>query len=241
MSNDNATETEAEMKKRLWWAKHWGLFIGIPFTILVVGLIVYGNLSTSEHQHNFEWEYRPDLYICDTAPEWAQTMSEDIHKADGWWADQGFAFNNIKGGPCPNTCTFMDPDLKKERTVACNKGMVTLDLRDQWFSEDHAGECIRPKDKTVLRDVDWTTILLPSIIFGSDDIDAEMLPLDVNSQTIGHEIGHCLVGIGHNLGPSLGCGGGCRLNSKTGAMMNPTIYGGGWVNEALPPAPPEWD
>jgi hypothetical protein len=230
----------SDESKQLWWAKNWGLFIGIPFTVLVAGLILYGNFfASSENPQTFEWEYRPDLYVCDTAPDWTKPDSKDFAKAMKFWEGLGFAFNNIETGPCPKTCEFTDQDSGKKRTVACNLGKVTLDLRDQWFSEDHAGECVRP-NKDVLRDNDWTTMLFPSVIYGSDDIDAEMLPPDVNAQTLGHETGHCLAGVDHNLGAALGCGGGCRLNSKTGALMNPTIYGGGWVDEGLPAPPEGW-
>ena len=47
MPEKNETEAEAAEAKKEWWARHWGLFIGIPFTLFVVGLIVYGNFFGS--------------------------------------------------------------------------------------------------------------------------------------------------------------------------------------------------
>jgi hypothetical protein len=226
-------------------SRNWGLLIGIPFTIFVVGLIVYGNFfASSSHDQHFTWEYRPELHVCDTAPEWAKPGHKDFNQARDFWKARGWSYSKVTVGPCPKICDFKDPDTGKTRSVACNTGKVTIDLRDQWFKEDHAGECVRPASKDVLRDNDWVTILLPSVIYGITEFPEEfgaevpMLPPDVNAMTLAHEEGHCLVGIGHNEGPPVGC---ARLNSKTGSVMNPTIYGGGWVDEALPSPPTEWD
>lgn len=217
--------------------RYVGLALGLALTALVVGLIVYGNFfATSTHRQDFEWAHRPDLYICDTAPEWATGEGEALLKATDWWEKHGFAFNNIESGPCQEVCNVKVEGQVTDRVIPCNPGRVTLDLRDGWFSEDHAGECLHPT-KPVLYGADWATILVPSVIYGSDDIDAPSLPPDVNAQVLAHEIGHCLVGVDHNLGPPVGC---MRLNSKTGSMMNPSIYGGGWVDEGLPAPPAEW-
>jgi hypothetical protein len=198
-----------------------GLIVGIPFTILVVGLIIYGNLSTSSHPVNFEWEYRPTLYICDDAPEWATPGQPDFEEAMGFWGELGWAPGDIQISSCDTICK-----TSSGVHIACHKGGVTLTLRGQDFGENHAGKCTRPPDKEMLQDNDWTTIQLPSTL---DEYRAEV---------IAHEYGHCLVGVGHNLGPSVGCS---RLNPKTGAVMNPKTTGLGWVTEGLPDPPAEWD
>ena len=197
-----------------------GLIIGIPFTALVVALIVYGNLSMSSHEVNFEWEYRPTLYICDDAPEWATPGQPDFEEALGFWGARGWHPGDIQSSSCDTIC-----ETSSGVSTACHKGGVTLTLRGQDLGENHAGKCTRPLGEAMLRDTDWTTIQLPSTL---DEYRAE---------TIAHEYGHCLVGIGHNQGPSVGC---TRLSPKTGALMNPTNAGVGWVDEGLPVPPPEW-
>jgi hypothetical protein len=218
--------------------KEVGLAIGLPFTALVVGLIIYGNFfASSSHQTNFEWEIRPDLYICDTAPKWVKPEHRSFKQAEEFWEEQGWAFRTVEVGPCNELCTVKTED-GKSIDVTCNRGKVTIDLMDKWWSEEHAGVCRYPSGKEVLQDNDWTTILVPNVILGSTEVDAPMLPPDAEALVLAHEIGHCLAGLGHNEGPSVGCG---RLNSKTGAVMNPNLYNGGWVDEAIPESPMEWD
>ena len=81
-----------------------GLIVGIPFTALVVALIVYGNLSMSSHEVNFEWEYRPTLYICDDAPEWATPGQPDFEEALGFWGARGWHPGDIQSSSCDTIC-----------------------------------------------------------------------------------------------------------------------------------------
>lgn len=227
-----------------------GLAIGIPFTLLVVGLLVYGNFfAESSNPVDSTWSYRPALYVCDTAPAWAQPNSEDVAKALQFWEDRGWAFSNITSGPCPDLCTGRDEDGNETKTT-CLRGTVTLDLFDgKHWKEDHAGVCVKP-DKEFLGATDWATIMLPSVIYGSDvtllpgdDFPAgapATLPADVNALVLAHEVGHCLVGLGHNIGPTV-IPGWLTLNPKTGHIMNPNVYRGGWVDESLPPTPEDWE
>jgi hypothetical protein len=226
---------------RLFSDRTFGLVVGLSFTTLVVGLIVYGNFfASSSHQVNFTWEQQPTLYVCDTAPDWAKPGKEPLTKALAFWEAHGWTFENIEVGPCSESCMVKN-DKGKTLTVTCNKGMVTLDLMDQWFSTEHAGLCRYPAGVDVMRGSHWATILVPGAIFGSDEINEEgsgpTLPLDAEALVLAHEVGHCLAGLGHNQGPPVGC---VRLNSKTGALMNPSLYNSGWVDEALP-APPAWN
>ena len=214
--------------------RNWGLYIGIPFTALVVGLIVYGNFfSTSSHPVNFAWEYRPTLHICDTAPQWAQEDAEALILATEWWEDQGWAFDNIVTGPCNNTCQVLT-ESGDTIYVTCEHGKVVLDLMDNWWDEDHAGVCRHPA-VDVMQDRHWTTILVPNIL--DPHLEAKPLPQDAKALVLAHEIGHCLAGLGHNQGPVVGC---ARLNPKTGSVMNPELSASGWVNEAIPTSPDTW-
>jgi len=229
--------------------KTFGLVAGLSFTALTVGLIIYGNFfATSTTPQVFFWEYRPNLHVCDTAPGWAKVDSDDLAKALKFWEDQGWAFNNIETGPCPTACTGVNAD-GEERTVACNKGKVTIDLMDKWLGKDHAGVCTyqaRILERGLVRDDDWVTIQLPSDVDGAWSFPEEFggasqqLPLDAKALVAAHEIGHCLVGLAHNMGPPV-IPGVLRLNPKTGAVMNPNIYTGGWVKEGLPSTPSNWD
>lgn len=222
--------------------RYIGLAVGLAFTALVVGLLVYGNFfASSSHETMFVWDQRPVLHVCDTVPDWAQPGSPSFDKATDWWEEHGWAFDNIEVGPCSNLCSTTD-DKGEPIEVVCNPGKVTLDLMDQWWSEEHAGVCRFPtklRESHLVTGKDWTTILVPNVVLGSDDIEAPLLPADVEALVLAHEIGHCLVGLDHNEGPALG--GGCRLNPKTGALMNPSIYKAGWVDEAIPLPPEEWN
>lgn len=230
--------------------KKVGLAIGIPFTLVVVGLIVYGNFfAHSSNPVMTTWEYRPALYICDTAPDWVRPDSEDVAKALQFWEDRGWAFGNITSGPCPDLCTGRDEDGNETKTT-CLRGTVALDLFDgKHWKEDHAGVCVKP-DKATLGASDWATIMVPMVIYGADDFALSgddfpagatpMLPSEVNAKVLAHEVGHCLVGLGHNVGPVV-IPGLLTLNPKTGHVMNPNIYNGGWGDESLPPAPSGWE
>ena len=215
-----------------------GLLLGIPFTLLVVGLLIYGHFfATSLNPVFFTWEYRPSLYVCDSAPSWAKPGSESFDRAISFWEERGWSFSDIEVGPCAKTCKATD---ERGRPVekTCMRGKVVLDLMDSWLDPEHAGSCTYP-ETMVMRDNDWATITVPSVILGSfNNGPADTtLPPDAEALVLAHEIGHCLVGLGHNQGPPIGCG---HLNSKTGHVMNPSIYKSGWDDEALPEPPKEW-
>jgi len=212
----------------------YGKYIGGAFTVLVLALIIYGNVfATSVTPTNFRWEKPPVLYICGTAPAWVQPGSEALTKALTFWSHHGYDFASVEAGPCTSLCLVRN-DKGEEISVTCNPGKVTLDLMDKWWSEEHAGVCRFQTGVEVLGASNWTTMLVPKVIMGSDEIDAPMLPADAEALVLTHETGHCLAGLAHNLGPSLGCGGGCRLNPKTGHIMNPNLYKTSWGDEALP-------
>lgn len=230
--------------------KKIGLAIGIPFTVLVVGLLIYGNfIGKSANPIESTWEYRPVLYICDTAPKWAQPDTEEVAQALKFWEDRGWAFSNIETGPCPNLCTGRDEDGSETQTT-CMRGKVTLDLfSGNYWKEDHAGVCVKPT-KEFLGTNDWATIMIPAVIYGDDGLDfaggdfpagsPPLLPADVEAMVLAHEVGHCLAGLGHNIGPVVipGC---ATLDSKTGHIMNPNVYKGGWGDEAVPQPPEGWE
>jgi len=85
------------------------------------------------------------------------------------------------------------------------------------------------------------------VIYGSDEIadpfggkEVPELPLGVNGLVAAHEIGHCLAGLEHNIGPVL-IPYVAHLNPKTGHIQNPSVFMLGWGDEALPAPPSDWD
>jgi len=202
-----------------------------------VGLIVWGNFfTTSSHPVLFSWTVQPKLVVCDTVPDWAQPGTPAFKQAIAFWKDHGWEFSSIETAPCTEVCT-VNVEEADDVEVTCNPGAVTLDLIDQWGGENHPGKCRKLKNVTLLGADDWSTILVPAVVEGSAEIDAPMLPKDANAIVLAHEIGHCLVGLDHNVGPGVGC---ANLNPKTGAVLNPSIYSAGWVDEGLPASPPAW-
>lgn len=228
------------------YSSKFGLYIGLTLTVLVSGLIIYGNFfATSVTPVGFRWASQPDLHICDTAPAWARPGQPSFDKAVGFWKDHGWTFASVSVGPCSESCTGTDK-AGNARTVACVKGAVTLDLMDQWMGVDHVGRCTFSGEMLaagVVTASDWTTITVPPVVLEAEEFatpegetQGRSLPADAEGVVLAHEIGHCLVGLEHNLGPALGCDA-VRLNAKTGHVMNPSIYTSGWVDETLPTTP----
>lgn len=221
--------------------KEVGLGIGLTLTAIVLGLIIWGNFFASSETPTMQpWQQQPVLHVCDTAPDWAQPGTEEFKQAIAFWKDHGWTFSAVESGPCPETCTGRPIDPHEETNTPCNPGKVTLDLfAGQRWKEDHFGVCVKP-GKDSLGPSDWATIMVPSTVDatipegGLEDMPS--LPKDAKALVLAHEVGHCLAGLSHNHGPSIG---GCaRLNPKTGHLMNPNIYKTGWGDEALPE--PTW-
>lgn len=227
-------------------ASKCGLYVGLAFTVFVVGLLVYGHASTSVTPVEFAWETRPGLYICDTAPAWFRPGNGQFEKHLDFLKAREASYRDIQVGAC-DLCNLEDHG--KTVQVSCKRGHVAVDIltpdRAVIGYTEEEGRCVYSSaliTKKVASGSDWTTILLPSKILGPSFGDAEFgsapadLPPDAYALVAAHEAGHCLWGLGHNLGPSLGCG--VRLNSKTGSLMNPDLLNTGWNDEGL--STPSW-
>ena len=215
------------MEKILAFVNKYSFYIGMAFTALVVSLLVYGHVfGKVEIPQTSTWSEQPGLHICTAAPEWAQAENPALGTAQKWWSGQGWRFREVRSGPCPQTCEGKHEDRKI--TVSCFPGWITLDLRGQWWDEEHAGVCVRPH----AGEIEWAAIQVPSVLLGSEEVGAPALPIDSESLILAHEIGHCLAGLDHNQGPPLVPG--VRLNPKTGSVMNPHLTESGWDDEGIP-------
>jgi hypothetical protein len=222
-----------EFLEKVQWARlKYGVYVGAVFSVIVIGLIIYGNFfAKSVTLTSFVWRNQPVLHICDSAPEWAREGSEDLTRALDWWKERGWSFVSITTGPCPDVCKGVEEDGETLREVTCNKGRVTLDVMDKWWNDNHVGLCTRVVNKESFGAEEWSTITVPSQPFGPDS-DPRDFPAHPRAQVLAHEIGHCLVGLGHNVGPPL-IPGLLTLNPKTGHIMNPVIQDGGWNDESI--------
>lgn len=216
------------------WVKY-GKYIGYVFTAFVVALLIYGHVfAKATIPQGMGWAEQPGLHICDTAPAWAQEGSPDLDQALDWWAERGWTFSEVRSGPCPDMCT--EEIDGQDIDAACMDGWVTLDLRGQWWEPGHVGVCVR--SGTEEGGLEWSAIRVPSVIeFGDattveDLMDLPMTPADAKAKVLAHEMGHCLPGLQHALGPPLLPG--VRLNSPTGNVMNPSVVKGGWDDEGVP-------
>jgi hypothetical protein len=233
-------------------AQKYGLYIGLAFTLLVGGLIVVGHTSTSDTDVVFKWETRPGLFICEGAPAWFRPGNDQFEKHLAYLKAKGASYASIESGVC-DVCEATDAETGKEVRISCKGGYVAVDVLPVTFQgfghPEEEGKCVYPStlvERGVATENDWTTILVPDKVLGPSFFgDAEfgnlppVLPADAYALVAFHESGHCFWGLAENKGPSLGCGGGCRLNPKTGHFMNPNLLKAGWNDEGV--QPPKWE
>ena len=218
----------------------YGKYIGLVFTALVVGLLVYlhvfaevqvpllsvktddGEVFQVTETHLGDQEDLPDFLICGNEVDW---LDEDyiVMMARNTWSDLGYQVNVPRRVECNNLCEHGD----EGRLVPCEPGAVVVSLRDQYFSEDHWGE-------TLVHAVDgkivWATILLPGDIFGPDDLeDDRVLPQDVHALVLAHELGHWW-GFDHAFTPIIP---GVLDAHPTGHLMNDDGYSMGWSTDGI--------
>jgi len=189
------------------------LFIG---AIVVCSLVYLNACATAIVPRNASWEAPPDVWICDTAPAWT---TDSISKARDFWADQGVSMGTVLRGPCDDLCG-------EKRLVPCIKRAIVVDLRDSGaYAEEHADETISPEGEVR----QWSAILVPQVILGSDDpTSMRILPADVNDIVMAHALGHAL-GYGHTYTPMIGG----FMAIKTGHVMHPEITKAGWGTEGI--------
>jgi len=214
-----------------------GLIVGLTFTAVVLVMIVYGLVAPSKTPVETTWESPPVLRVCTDAPEWAQSGGEALDQAVAFWIEQGWRFKAIEKGPCPNLCTGLD-EAGKEFQIPCEEGTVTLTaLPGSVWTEEHLGVCVRPDSGTIT----WGAVGVPEYLdtaINWDTGEAEFLPKDAEAIVLAHEFGHCLAGLGHNIGAPVG---GCAsMDSKPGHIMHPVTSKTGWGNEGLAEPPDSW-
>lgn len=169
-----------------------GHYIGLAFTAVVVGLLVYLHVFGQPvvPKPRTQASAVPDLLVCEGEIPWV--TDEVVDKVRTFWKEHGHPIGPMKRVPCGSLGTCM---VSEERILPCSRGNIVVALRDQQFDEEHAGETVY----VVHRDTgmtDWATILLPNKILppaappGADLDEAPLLPLDVEALVLAHEIGH---------------------------------------------------
>lgn len=196
--------------------------VGGLFTLLVIGLLLYGHLSTVEVPRKNLWATPPKILICDSAPSWVQKDSEEFQKAKELLESIGYPVAGVEVGICDHMCPVEGGE------VPCRDGYITITSWKSWQSQDHAGQCFWPNPTPSA----WAAIRVPEVVMGPDDPRFEgMFPAEVKAKVLAHELGHCLGGFDHALGPKLPFG--ARLNSPTGHVMNPNAFKVGWDTEGM--------
>lgn len=216
-----------------------GLIVGLTFTALVLFLIIYGLVAPSKTPVETEWESAPVLRVCSDAPEWAQSGSEALDTAVAYWIDHGWRFKAVEKGPCNDLCKGYD-EAGKEFEIPCAEGTVTLTvLPGSVWTEEHLGVCVTSAASGTIT---WGAVGVPPYLDTAIDWDtgeAEFLPKDAEALVLAHEFGHCLAGLGHNIGPAVipGC---ATIDAKPGHIMNPNTVKTGWGDEGLAEPPEGW-
>jgi len=214
-----------------------GLIGGGIFTVIVLVMIIYGLAAPSRTPVETTWDSQPVLRVCTDAPEWAQSGGEALDTAIAYWIEQGWRFKAVEKGPCPNVCTGLD-EAGKEFQIPCEPGTVTLTaLPGTVWTEEHLGVCVRSNEGTIT----WGAVGVPEYLDAAinwETSEAGFLPKDADAIVLAHEFGHCLAGLGHNIGAPVG---GCAsMDAKPGHIMNPITHKTGWGNEGLAEPPASW-
>ena len=203
-----------------------GLAVGGLFIVLVVGLLVFLHTSGKvEVEHRARWTSPPDILICEGAPAWVKAEAQGVVAE---LETRGLVFGAVAEGTCPLPCSYK-PEKGPVRQLACREGVIVIDLRDRWFSEEHAGETLW---SSVGGFIEHATVLLPEKI--TDDTPAgealgEPLPRDSKRLVLAHELVHAL-GYEHSVTQIAGG----AVTHKTGELMNPELRRAGWGMLGLP-------
>lgn len=201
-----------------------GTVLGGVLSVVVAGLFIFfGTAGKPEVPlvKDFTAPLPPGhgIVVCRDAPAW---VDKELSRATAFWTAHGVSYGpTLYNAPCDVTCNV------KGRPVTCNLGMITLDLRDRAFSDDHAGETIIVGDAQ--GHVLWATSLFPVKVLPGEAMDAPNLPKDVYALVLTHELGHAEA-YGHSITRvSKGV-----VAEKTGEVMNAHAEKLGWGAAGLP-------
>jgi hypothetical protein len=200
-----------------------GLGVGGAFTALVVGLLITLFTKRVEVETvGAKWSEAPDVRICDTAPTWVKNETEGVVAT---LTAQGLRFGTVTTGPCI-PCAYVVKG--KVKTATCDDGAISIDLRNQWFSESHVDETLLELDHgRVLR----ASVMLPERITDERiaSEDQRRFPTDAYRLALAHGLVHGR-GYGHSFTRvSKGV-----IAHKQGELMHPELLGMGWGFGGLP-------
>jgi hypothetical protein len=214
-----------------------GLMIGVPFTLLVVGLLVYLHLfaTPTVPKPRDQGDVVPDLLVCEGEVPWLTEKEAD--KAIQFWKDHGHPMGVYKRVPCGSLEQCKTTE-EKPRTMPCSRGHIVVSLRDQRFDDEHLGETVTVYDEKTGK-VMWSAILLPSALLPPEGtvneegvLEVPEFPADVKDLVVTHEIGHWF-GHDHVQTPLPGP----FFAEPTGHILTRSVFKQGWGDAGLPETP----
>lgn len=225
----------AKLPMSLKTQKSVGLIIGLTVTGIVLAMTIYMIVGPQRVPVESDWAEPPVLYVCDTAPGFAQPDHKAFKQAVKYWTDRGWSPSAIDSGPCTKLCEGPD-DVQ----VPCMPGAITVDiLSGTYWTEEHIGVCVRSRQTGTIPKDGWAYIGIPPYFEPSIDWEGGetlFLPKDAEAYVVAHEIGHCLAGLGHASGAPMGC---MAMETVPGHMMHENAYHAGWTDQSIPKGPGE--
>lgn len=193
-------------------------YIGVLFTALVVGLLLYLHLAPVITPQDREWQGVPTLWVCSAAPIWVDT---ELEPAVEFWRERGMDIEVKEGRiACFDNCNT---------GYACAPNTILVDLVDTRFNdEEHMGET---RSRDVSGRLEAATIFLPTVLYTENPLRQQELPADAKRLLLAHELGHAL-GYDHTYTPILGD---WLVSHKSGHIMHPSIFSAGWSHEGIKP------
>lgn len=194
-------------------------YLGIGFTVLVVGLLGYLHIvAHAVTPQDDAWIMEPRVYVCSDAPLWVD--SEAVSHAADFWRQNGDEIMTVRNGriDCSRLC-----DLGSAGQVKCSDRAILISGATARLDPRHAGLSTRASESGVIQ---WATIEVPSV-YQTDDVDDDFLPVDFYQLLLTHELGHAL-GYGHTYTPA-----GPLRAHKSGHIMHPETTEVGWDTEGI--------
>lgn len=214
------------------------MYIGIALVGLTAGLIIWLNVFGKP---NAEVQATPivaeksgdrDIYVCAVAPEY---IGEALPRTTAYWGERGCVYGKVHlNAPCEKQCT----QVQANGDVAefpCHDRAFTISV----FSADpdragHLAETWWKKNADGV--LEYATVLMP-IFFDpklvvtaeGEIIEADSFPAEVKELVLTHEFGHA-----EGLDDEKTQIAGPLVASKSGQIMNQSVYGLGWGDAGVP-------